>query len=176
NNRNGKASFVSDEDRAIDAAQGGDVASMNAFLDKGGDIELRDSRIGMTLLAWASRMGHAELAKLLLSRGASVKAGDGKNRTPLHRACTGCNAEVVKVLLDHGGDPNARDETWRTPLHRAARWGSPECSTLLLDAGGDIEARDKELARTPLHFASRSGGLETTLILLNNGADINAKT
>ncbi|CAM9451367.1 unnamed protein product [Pylaiella littoralis] len=130
----------------------------------------------MTLLAWAARWGHADLARVLLSRGASVQSGDWKSRTPLHRACSGCNADVVKVLLDHGADPNARDQTWRTPLHRAARWGSPECSTLLLDAGADIEARDKELARTPLHFASRSGGLETTLVLLNNGAALNAKT
>ncbi|CAB1112566.1 unnamed protein product [Ectocarpus sp. CCAP 1310/34] len=176
NNQNGKASFLSDEDRAIEAAQGGDLAAMKAFLDGGGDIELRDSLGGMTLLAWASRRGHTELARLLLSRGASATARDGRDRTPLHRACSGCNPDVVKALLEAGADPNARDQTWRTPLHRAARWGSPGCSTMLLEAGADIEARDKELARTPLHFASRSGGLETTLVLLNNGADLDAKT
>ncbi|CBJ26205.1 Ankyrin [Ectocarpus siliculosus] len=176
NNQNGKASFLSDEDRAIEAAQGGDLAAIKAFLDRGGDIELRDSLGGMTLLAWASRRGHTELARLLLSRGASATARDGRDRTPLHRACSGCNPDVVKALLEAGADPNARDQTWRTPLHRSARWGSPGCTTMLLDAGADIEARDKELARTPLHSASRSGGLETTLVLLNNGADLNAKT
>ncbi|CAM9683014.1 unnamed protein product [Ectocarpus sp. 13 AM-2016] len=176
NNQNGKASFLSDEDRAIEAAQGGDLAAMKAFLDGGGDIELRDSLGGMTLLAWASRRGHTELARLLLSRGASATARDSRDRTPLHRACSGRNPDVVKALLEAGADPNARDQTWRTPLHRAARWGSPGCTTMLLEAGADIEARDKELARTPLHFASRSGELETTLVLLNNGADLDAKT
>eukprot|EP00903_Cladosiphon_okamuranus_P011336 g10685.t1 len=176
NQSNGKASFVSEEDRAIEAAQAGDIPVMQAFLDRGGYVELRDSRVGMTLLGWAARRGHVELARMLLFNGASVTSRDGRERTPLHRACSGCHVGIVEVLLEHGADPNARDATWRTPLHRAARWGSPGCSNLLLDAGADIEARDKELARTPLHFASRSGGLETTLVLLNNGADFNAKT
>lgn len=47
NESSGKASFVSEEDRAIEAAQAGDIATMQAFLDRGGYIELRDSRIGM---------------------------------------------------------------------------------------------------------------------------------
>lgn len=46
---NGKASFVSEDDRAIEAAQAGDIAAMQAFLDRGGYIELRDSRIGMVI-------------------------------------------------------------------------------------------------------------------------------
>ncbi|CAN0511477.1 unnamed protein product, partial [Ectocarpus sp. 12 AP-2014] len=50
-----------------------------------------------TLLAWASRRGHTELARLLLSRGASATARDGRDRTPLHRACSGRNPDVVKV-------------------------------------------------------------------------------
>lgn len=33
----------------------------------------------------------------MLSNGASVKSGDGRGRTPLHRACSGCNDAVVKV-------------------------------------------------------------------------------
>eukprot|EP00904_Undaria_pinnatifida_P008438 jgi/Undpi1/4724/HiC_scaffold_18.g08077.m1 len=161
---------------SVEAVQSGDVRVVQTFLDRGGDVETRDSRINMTLLGWAARLGHIDLARLLLSFGASVQAGDGKMRTPLHRACTGCNSSVVKVLLEHGADPNACDSTSRTPLHRAARWGSPDCSVLLLDAGADIEARDEELARTPLHYASRSGGLDTTLVLLQNGADFDAKT
>lgn len=49
NESNGKASFVSEEDRAIEAAQAGDIAAMKTFLDRGGYIELRDSRIGMVI-------------------------------------------------------------------------------------------------------------------------------
>lgn len=47
NDANGKASFLSEEDRAIEAAQAGDIAAVKAFLDRGGYVELRDSRLGM---------------------------------------------------------------------------------------------------------------------------------
>lgn len=64
---NGKASFLSDEDRAIDAAQGGDLATLTAFLHRGGDVELRDSRLGMVrlrfLFAWC---GYVSLCSVLL--------------------------------------------------------------------------------------------------------------
>lgn len=56
NNENGKASFLSDEDRALAAAQSGNIDAINAFLDRGGDIELRDSRIGMVRLCFLLRL------------------------------------------------------------------------------------------------------------------------
>ena len=50
-----------------------------------------------TLLGWAARRGHVELARMLLSNGASVKSRDGRDRTPLHRACSGCHVGIVEV-------------------------------------------------------------------------------
>lgn len=50
-----------------------------------------------TLLAWASRRGHVETIELLIGKGAAVMAGDGRMRTPLHRACSGCFSDVAKV-------------------------------------------------------------------------------
>lgn len=50
-----------------------------------------------TLLGWAARRGHVELARMLLSNGASLKSRDGRDRTPLHRACSGCHVGIVEV-------------------------------------------------------------------------------
>lgn len=47
NESNGKASFLGEEDRAIEAAQVGDIAAVKAFFNRGGEVELRDSRMGM---------------------------------------------------------------------------------------------------------------------------------
>lgn len=63
-------------------------------IDSVGALFIRNAQ---TLLAWASRRGHVETIRLLLDNGADVMAGDGRMRTPLHRACTGCFEDAAKV-------------------------------------------------------------------------------
>ncbi len=72
---NGKASFLSDEDRAIDAAQGGDLAALTAFLRRGGDVELRDSRLGMVRFRLLTlRLVRVSLSPVLLRYRALCRA------------------------------------------------------------------------------------------------------
>ena len=60
--------------------------------------------------------------KILIEKGASVKALDDDKRIPLHLAAyNNSNAEVVKILIEKGASVNALDDfNIRTPLHRAA--------------------------------------------------------
>jgi ankyrin repeat protein len=55
------------------------------LLDKGAEIEAKDSR-GQTLLLRAAENGHEAVVKLLLEYGAGVNAKHGSRQTALHEA------------------------------------------------------------------------------------------
>src|SRR5678815_3066036 len=67
----------------LDAAEQGDVASVEALLQQGASVATRNSQ-GNTALGYASRGGHLEVAKLLVAKGADVNQGNLKNIPPLH--------------------------------------------------------------------------------------------
>ncbi len=69
----------------------------------------------MTPLHEAAAMGHLEVARLLLERGADVNAKNKHGFTPLHFAAGIGHTDVAKLLLEHGADVNAKDEHGRTP-------------------------------------------------------------
>ncbi|KAI1371257.1 hypothetical protein F4677DRAFT_464362 [Hypoxylon crocopeplum] len=69
--------------------------------------------IGLTPLAIAARNGHADVAKLLLDKGAEVDARSSQLRTPLWivtaRGQGGNRAEIVDILLKHGANAKYSD-------------------------------------------------------------------
>ncbi|KAH8980421.1 ankyrin repeat-containing domain protein [Lactarius akahatsu] len=141
-----------------------------------------------TRLHWASRGGHADIARELLMRGVDVATKDRRYRTPLHLASLFGHAKTVRLLIEHGADVTLRDLEHKTPLHLASKFESPviwprepeELSPapgivrLLIDHGADVTALDMTLS-TPLHLASSSRNLEIVRILIENGADVNAQ-
>lgn len=73
-----------------------------ALLDAGARTDLRDGLLESTPLGWACRWGQAELAKLLLERGADpVEAGAELWATPKAWAGKMKHDHVLKVLLDY---------------------------------------------------------------------------
>ena len=89
-----------------DACAAGDVASTVALLNLGEDASARREEDGATPLTLASRLGNAELAELLLSRGASANAIGLKGKTPLWWAATvdrkggaGDGEKLCQILL-----------------------------------------------------------------------------
>ena len=66
------------------AAKTGDLAGIQAELDKGVDVDAGDdSWPGMTPLHYAADNSHKEVAQLLISKGADVNAKDEYGDTPL---------------------------------------------------------------------------------------------
>src|ERR1051326_5928086 len=49
-----------------------------------------------------------EIVKLLVSKGANVKAHDRNLMTPLHNAASQGSAKIVAFLISHGADINAK--------------------------------------------------------------------
>ena len=95
-----------------------------------------------TPLCLAADEGHLDVARKLLSHGASVEELDEDGFSALHRACSSGNPDLVKLLLDHGSNPSLKSNISTTPLHITAKNNDPDASRLLLEAGADPNACD----------------------------------
>jgi ankyrin repeat protein len=104
------------------AAADGNTDAVRALLRHGADPRAR-SKGGWSALAFASRQGHLDVARVLIAAGAPVDDPIGASRegpTALGLATLNAHFELAAALLDAGANPN---HTWngRTVLH-AVTW------------------------------------------------------
>lgn len=154
--------------------------SVKMLLDSGVSVNRIDSTDGRTLLASAAHAGSADIAKLLLSRGADPLISDHQGQTPLTLASRQGHVKVLSALLDwaKGKQPemvarmveHADSEGW-TALRSAAWGGHSQAVRLLLDAGADVDGCDTE-GRTALRAAAWGGHEQILLMLLDYGAQV----
>jgi ankyrin repeat protein len=122
----------------------------------------------------ASRMlVQVETVRMLLARGADVRAANRRGAQPLHYAAdgrpgsrtwnAGAQAETVACLIESGADPNAVDRSGVTPLHRAVRTRCGPAVRALLEAGADARRLNKS-GSSPMQLAlsptGRGGAVE----------------
>ena len=106
-----------------------------------------------TPLHAASRMGHVDVAQVLLEYGADVHARNGHDITPLYCASVEGHLKIVQVLLEHGAVVNTQNNyDQSTPLHQASGSERLEIVRLLLDHGADAHAKNN-YGRTPASFS-----------------------
>ncbi|KAM3862137.1 uncharacterized protein ankrd50l [Diretmus argenteus] len=154
--------------------------SVKMLLDGGVCVNRIDSTDGRTLLASAAHVGYADVANLLLTRGADPLISDHQSQTPLTLVARQGHVKVLSVLLDwaKSQDPetvvrmleHADSEGW-TALRSAAWGGHSEVVRLLLDAGVDVDGCDGE-GRTALRAAAWGGHEEILQTLLDYGAQV----
>jgi ankyrin repeat protein len=121
----------------LSASGGATPGFVQLFLEYGADVTVVDDQ-GNTAL---HGVGHPEIARLLLQRGAHVNARTRlKASTPLHHART---AEVADALMDGGADLDAQDSCGYTPAMYAAITGRPRVAMRLLQRGASVAARDQ---------------------------------
>jgi ankyrin repeat protein len=143
------------------AADGGQVAVVEALLDHGADPNARMAH-GYTPLHIAAMSQWPAVARMLLSRGAipSLAMRDEWGNTPLLQAVAHVETREQWVLTHSGAV--------------AATQSSPEPSAeliqVLLDAGAEVNAPTAK-GNTSLHVAAYKGYSATTRILLVRGAD-----
>ena len=116
------------------AAKNGDLAGVQAELDKGVDVNASGN--GQSPLHLAAIMGHVEVTELLIASGADLEGTDKYGNTPLHYAAHHGRKETTKLLIAKGVDVNAKDEDGETPLDLAIKKNHTEIADLLRKHGG----------------------------------------
>jgi ankyrin repeat protein len=182
------------------AVQRGDLAAVNAVLDRGVNPNGAD-RYGTLPLTLACVNGDARIVDRLLQGGADANGRLPGGETALMTAARTGSVAVIKSLLAHGAQVNATENLrGQTALMWAAAANNPAAVKVLIDAGADVRARSRgpkaaaadaaadakrESAYggrtrrgrldsfTPLLFAVRDGAKEAVATLLDNGADVN---
>jgi len=146
------------------ACDHGHLEVVKVLLDHGADMSIKDTFYGFTPLALATgpaqkkKPEHAEIAKLLIQKGAPGK------ETALSSAIQSGDASLVKVILDSGGlaAGNLSDA-----LEMAKAASKPELVTLLEQAGAkpyeDFKIDPATAARFPGTYKN-AGGTELTIV------------
>src|SRR5437868_3669295 len=86
------------------------------------------------------------IVKLLVGKGARVKARDRNGMTALHYAASQASARIVAFLVSRGAEINAKTNADMTPLHYAAGYapmGDNAIKTvkLLISKGADLRVK-----------------------------------
>jgi hypothetical protein len=140
------------------ACDHGHLEVVKVLLDHGADINVKDTFYGSTPLALAvspaqkKKPEHAEIAKLLIARGAR-----GKDEA-LSSAVSDGDTALTKVILDSGGVPAA---ALSDALENAKAQNKTELVTLLEQAGAkpyvDFKLDESQLARYAGSYQNANG-------------------
>lgn len=103
------------EDNLWGAARTGDLDGIKRYLAEGADINELSPETNISPLSWATMMGHAKAAELLLQLGADVNVRQEDGGTPLHIAASLGRAEIAELLIKEGADVNAKNRGGGVP-------------------------------------------------------------
>ncbi len=133
------------------------------------DLNARDEA-GMTAIAHAAKLGHADILNTMLKFGLSADTPDKEGHTPLTLSLINKRREAAKVLVKRGADVNAHAADYITPLHFAAHQGDIELVKLLVSYNADLDTVIVNNGYTPLHWAVIQGHANVVEFLVQSGA------
>lgn len=152
------------------ASNGGQIAVVKLLLDRGADINKRDSERGSSI-AYALYFGHTELADLLLKNGAT--ASDVDKLTALNHTCfNGGPIDMFDLLISL----NTQVDVWSlfegSPIQKACRGGNKDIVKKLLPLVERCDLSNQN-GMTPLLIACGRGQTEIVEMLLARNVDVN---
>jgi ankyrin repeat protein len=113
---------MKDADVLLEAAEKGDLNTVENLLATGVDINTKNS-FAETPLFLASRHGCLEVVLFLLDHNADVHVLNTGKQSALHAACIGGHAAVVEKLITAGADPMQQTLSRKKPLSFALKYG-----------------------------------------------------
>ncbi len=141
-------------------------------------LNLKDNK-GKTALLIAIESGHADVALLLITKGADLKSSDNNGLTPLLAAIKVGHKGVVEALFNNGIKDLGQNKMGYTALHWATLYGHLKIMRFLITLGDGeekkldaLDAKDKG-GLTPLMGAAKQGNSGAVQLLLEYGADSN---
>lgn len=158
----------------VKAAKNGDVEELKDLIEKGADVNAKNTK-GETALIAAAERGHLNIVDILFEKDADINAKNNKGWTALWMVASRGHSFIVRALLERGADVNAKENTGgNTALHMAALAGHTEIVKLLLKNNADVNANNTD-DLTPLIMAADNGHPDVINVLLEANADVNAK-
>ena len=135
------AMFHADTYPLQEAAEAGDLDSVNHFIAvHGADVNMKN-KYGYTPLPLSASHGHAIIVATLIAAGADVNVKNKHDEeTPLHIAARNGHVSVISVLIAARADINAENSRYWTPLHIAAQRGHVSVVSALIAAGADVSS------------------------------------
>lgn len=99
-------------------AEDADPAVTATLIDRGADVNARDTGQEWTALHFAARDQNPALVRQLLEAGAEIDPVDVFGNTPLWRAVmeAGADTTVIRMLLSHRADPGRKNRHGISPL------------------------------------------------------------
>jgi ankyrin repeat protein len=179
------------------------VEKVRLLVSHGANVNARSETDRTAFLVAASYPRTLDVLRLLLDRGADLRAQDRSGATALALAVRSADIDVVRFLVEKGLDPNALTLGARRAgiarndlptadylvskaanpapelLNAATIWQPMTMVARWIDAGSDVNSSlAAQYARTPLMNAvtSEAEGADTLKLLLDKGANPNAET
>jgi ankyrin repeat protein len=149
-----------------------DDPRMLAFLiDSGADVNAlwvsSPSTKPDSPLLCAISLGRAEIAELLIGRGADTECV-GCSASPLGRAAGRGDLRIVRSLLARGVSSRSLNDAF----FRVAETRQVRAARLLLNAGTDPDVRSEAGGPTPLWYAASLGAEDVAKLLIERGAEV----
>lgn len=94
-----------------------------------------------TALHYAARLGHENIATMLLEYGADIEAVNRASSTPLQLAAVNGHERLVGLFVKKGADINRRTGFYGNALISAAESGKTALAAILLQNGADVNSR-----------------------------------
>ncbi|MGH7001395.1 MAG: ankyrin repeat domain-containing protein [Stellaceae bacterium] len=123
------------------AAAKDDAVEVTKLLHSGSNPNDADGQ-GNTALIYAAMHGNAEIAKLLIGRGAAVETRDRIGNTALHLAAQRGSVDVMTLLIAAKAAVDLPNKEGVTPLMLAAGGGQVAAVRLLMSLGADASRQD----------------------------------
>src|SRR5579885_2301457 len=125
----------------VTAAAANDVSGVRGLLDAR-IIPDEVEAYGRTPLIYAAMNDNADIAQMLVSRGARLDLRDKLGKTALHWAAERDSLKVMRVLLQAGATVDVQNQQGVTPLMLASVNGHTDAVRLLLQYHADPRKND----------------------------------